>query len=381
MGQHGEIAARHRQGGGELIATTLACVQNILMPLVQPHDVDPAIVDFARLGAWMDGQCLSEGEFQHVGALGGGTQNVMLKFSRGGRDYVLRRGPRHLRSASNQVIGREARLLTALDGTGVPAPRVIAACADESVIGAVFYLMEPVVGFNPASELPTLHAENSAVRHGMGLAAVEAIARLGAVDHVALGLADYGHPEGFLERQVPRWRKELESYGSNPGYPGLKIAAVDAVSDWLQRNQPSQWRPGVMHGDCHLANIMFGYHSPQVAALVDWEMSTIGDPLLDLGWQIATRPEPGTFTAHIVPQLGKLGGLPSEQEMIAHYRRFSDRDLGHITWYTVLACFKLGIVLEGTYARACAGTAAQQVGDLLHAITMELFGKASALIE
>lgn len=351
------------------------------MSVAQPVDIDPAVVDFAVVGQWMDEQGLPPGEFERVAALGGGTQNIMLRFTRGGRDYVLRRGPKHLRTKSNEVIRREARLLGALDGTDVPAPRVIAACPDESVLGAVFYLMEPIDGFNPQNELPELFANDPESRRQMGLSAVEAIARLGAVDYAALGLADYGKPDGFLERQVPRWLGELESYAANAGYPGPEIPGVQRVADWLDRHRPAQWRPGILHGDCHLANVMFRYDAPRVAALVDWEMSTIGDPLLDLGWQIATRPRPRTTGAALIGRLGEVGGLPTPEEMIAHYGQFSDRDLSAASWYTVLACFKLGIVLEGTHARAFAGKAPKQVGDFLHAITLELFEQAHSLME
>ncbi|MFI5781856.1 phosphotransferase family protein [Nocardia sp. NPDC051570] len=349
--------------------------------MVQPAAVSRDVVDFAIVGAWMDEQGLPAGEFEEVTTLGGGTQNIMVRFTRGGRDYVLRRGPKHLRAKSNEVIRREARLLAALDGTGVRAPGVIAACPDESVLGAVFYLMEPVHGFNPANELPELHAGDPEIRRRMGLSAVEAIARLGAVDYRALGLSDYGKPDGFLERQVPRWLAELDSYGANEGYPGPEIPGVDRVGDWLERHRPVRWTPGILHGDCHLANMMFAYDGPQVAAMVDWEMSTIGDPLLDLGWQIATRPEPGSTGAALIGKLGAVGGLPTAQEMTAHYGRFSERDLSNVAWYTVLACFKLGIVLEGTHARAFAGKAPKQVGDFLHAITLELFERAHRLIE
>ncbi|MEV0357896.1 phosphotransferase family protein [Nocardia sp. NPDC050697] len=350
------------------------------MSVAQPADVKRDVVDFAVVGDWMEEQGLPGGPFEDVVALGGGTQNIMLKFRRGGREYVLRRGPEHLRSKSNEVIRREARLLGALNGTDVRAPRVIAANPDETLIGAVFYLMEPITGFNPQTELPEPHASDPELRRSMGLSAVEAIARLGALDYRELGLADYGRPDGFLERQVPRWLGELESYTQNEGYPGPRIPGVEAVGDWLDRNRPAEWTPGILHGDCHLANIMFSYDGPEVAALVDWEMSTIGDPLLDLGWQLATRPEPGTTGAALVGLLGAAGGLPTPAEMVEHYGRFSSRDLRAVDWYTVLACFKLGIVLEGTHARAFAGKAPKQVGDFLHAITLELFERAQRLM-
>ncbi|MBH0777322.1 phosphotransferase family protein [Nocardia sp. NEAU-351] len=351
------------------------------MSVAQPGEVDREVVDFAIVGKWMDEQGLPAGEFDEVKPLGGGTQNIMLRFTRGGRDYVLRRGPKHLRPKSNDVIRREARLLGALDGAEIRAPRVIAACPDESVIGAVFYLMEPIIGFNPQTELPDLHAGDPEIRRQMGLSAVEAIARLGSLDYVALGLSDYGKPDGFLERQVPRWLGELESYSANEGYPGPEIPGVARVGDWLDRNRPEHWTPGILHGDCHLANMMFSYDGPEVAAMVDWEMSTIGDPLLDLGWQIATRPDPNSTLSSLIGRLGAVGGLPTAEQMVEHYGRFSDRDLSAVPWYTVLACFKLGIVLEGTYARTFAGKAPKQVGEYLHAITLELFDHAHRLLE
>ena len=130
-----------------------------------------------------------------------------------GRPYVLRRGPRHLRPRSNSVILRETKVLAALADSDVPHPHLIATCDDPSVLGdAVFYLMEPVDGFNAGEGLPPLHAGDPGVRFQMGLSMADALAKLGAVDHVAVGLADFGKPAGFLERQVPRWLSELESY-------------------------------------------------------------------------------------------------------------------------------------------------------------------------
>lgn len=221
---------------------------------------------------------------------------------------------------------------------------------------AVFYLMEPIEGFNAGEGLPPLHAGNAEVRHGMGLSMADALAKLGAVDHVAVGLADYGKPEGFLERQVPRWLSELESYQEYDGYPGPDIPGIEEVAGWLERNRPTSWKPGIMHGDYHAANVMFSRTGPEVVAICDWEMSTIGDPLLDLGWLLATwRQDDGSSVfSHA---LGGTDGLASTDELLARYAENTTRDLSHIDWYTVLACFKLGIVIEGTLARACAGKA------------------------
>jgi aminoglycoside phosphotransferase (APT) family kinase protein len=338
-------------------------------------------VDLAAVAAWMDRQDLPGGELSDVRALGGGTQNVLLHLERGGTSYVLRRGPRHLRKRSNDAITREMRVLQALAGTPVPHPRFVAGCEDTSVLGdAVFYLMEPVDGFNPTVELPALHAGDPAVRHAMGLSAVDAIAALGAVDHVAVGLGDVGKPEGFLERQVPRWLGELDRYAELDGYPGHALPGVDLVAGWLDDHRPVDWSPGLLHGDFHFANLMYRWDSADVAAIVDWEMCTVGDPLLDLGWLLATGDQAGGGVGLGIG-IGAHGGTPGPDELVARYAAGSDRDLSSIGWYRVLACFKLGIVLEGTNARAAAGLAPQAIGDLLHASAEGLLLQAVHLIK
>jgi len=346
------------------------------------YGIDRALIDFGVLAEWMDAQGLARGGFENVQTLAGGTQNVLLRFGRGGRDYVLRRPPPHLRPKSNDALRREAQFLSALALSDVPHPGFIAGCMDEAVMGgAVFYLMEPVVGFNPANGLPPLHAGDAAIRHEMGLQAAGALARLARVDHVAVGLGDVGRPEGFLERQVGRWLDELASYSRHEGYPGPDIPGVDRVAEWLERHRPRQWKAGILHGDYHFANLMYANDSARLVAIVDWEMCTIGDPLLDLGWLIATSPDPAQPFISTATELAQAGGLPTKEEMLARYAETSDRDLSAIDWYVVLACFKLGIVLEGTNARACAGKAPRATGDLLHAMTLGLFGRAQAVID
>ena len=271
-------------------------------------------------------------------------------------------------------------MLRALAGTDVPHPHLIAVCEDTSVLGdAVFYLMEPIDGFNAGAGLPALHANDAAVRHGMGLSMADAAAKLGAVDHVAVGLADFGKPAGFLERQVPRWLSELESYAMFENYPGPDIGDVDSVAAWLREHQPSAFTPGIMHGDYHAANVMFSPTGPDVVAIVDWEMCTIGDPLQDLGWMLATWYRPGHEP--VLPNaLMSAGDLATPAELVERYAANTDRDLSRIDWYTVLACFKLGIILEGSHARATAGLAPTEIGDILHTATVRLFERATAIM-
>jgi aminoglycoside phosphotransferase (APT) family kinase protein len=343
--------------------------------------VDDLPLDLSAVAAWMSGEGLGDGPIEDVRVIVGGTQNVMLRFSRAGRDYVLRRGPQHLRPVSNSVILRETRVLRALAGTDVPHPALIAVCEDVSILGdAVFYLMEPVEGFNAGSEMPEPHASTAAVRHEMGLSMADAVARLGAVDHVSVGLADFGKPAGFLERQVPRWLSELESYAKFDNYPGPDIGDVGGVAAWLHERQPADFVPGIMHGDYHAANVMFSRSGPELAAIVDWEMCTIGDPLLDLGWMLATWYRPGDEP--VLPnEFMVAGGLATPDELVQQYARNTTRDLSDIDWYTVLSCFKLGIILEGTHARAAAGLAPREIGDVLHTATVRLFERAMATMD
>jgi len=330
--------------------------------------------DLSALAAWMDAQGLGEGPVLDCARLSGGTQNILLRFRRDGRDYVLRRPPASPRPGADETMRREARLLAALAGTAVPHPRLVAACDDASVLGAAFYLMEPVAGFNPAAGLPEPHREPAA-QHRMGLALVEGIAALGALDHRGLGLEDFGRPDRFLERQVARWKSQLDGYAEFAGWPGPgRLPGVERVAAWLEANRPGSFRPGILHGDYHLANVMYRADAPELAAIVDWELATVGDPLVDLGWLLATWPEPGSGenTVGVTPWLG----FPTAEELVAHYAARSDRDLSHVDWYGVLACYKLGILLEGTHARACAGRAPRDTGERLHGRAVRLFERA-----
>lgn len=333
-------------------------------------------VDLDQLRRWMDDQGLGRGPLADVTELTGGTQNVLVRFVRDGRAYVLRRPPVHKRANSDETMRREARVLGALAGSDVPHPGLIAACPEVDVLGAAFYLMEPVEGFNPAGGLPEPHRTDETWRHRMGLSMIDAIAALATVDHRAVGLGDFGKPEGWLERQVPRWRSQLEGYRDFDGYPGPDIPGVERVAAWLAENQPSSWQPGIMHGDFHFANVLVHHDRPDLAAIVDWELSTIGDPLLDLGHALATWPGRGP---------GGVGegitDLPGEEELIARYGERTGRPVDDVDWFHVLAAYRLGIILEGTHARAFAGKAPKAIGDILHATTVGLFERALAVVE
>jgi len=335
-----------------------------------------SLVDLDRLSAWMDDRGLAGGPIEEAARPPGGTQNILLKFRRGDRWFMLRRPPLKAHFNGSETMRREARVLGALADTAVPHPRLIAAEPAEDILGAAFYLMEPIEGFNPTVGLPPLHAGDPKVRHDMGLSLVDGIAALGAVDHVAVGLADFGRAEGFLERQVGRWKKQLESYNEYEGWAGPgEIEGIDAVGAWLDAHRPQTFKPGIIHGDYHLANVMYRFDGPELAAIVDWELTTVGDPLLDLGWLLATWPESDAIEAGTV-SVKPWDGFPTADELVDRYAGQTDRDLSAIHWYGVLACYKLGIILEGTHARAAAGKAEVSTGLALHNQTLGLFRRA-----
>jgi len=199
------------------------------------------------------------------------------------------------------------------------------------------------------------------------------------VDHRAVGLDGVGRPEGFLERQVPRWLAHLESYRQVPDYPGPRLPHVADVASWLDEHRPATYRPGIVHGDYHLNNVLLSPTEPRVAAIVDWEMCTIGDPLLDLGWLLVTWP--GHGVALTGEPFAAAGGLPGPDELVARYAAGSDRDLRAVDWYTALAGFKLGIVLEGTHARMHAGQADEATGLRLHRAAVALLERAAAIAD
>lgn len=337
-------------------------------------------VDLRRLAEWMDGEGLPSGPITDVEALAGGTQNILLRFARGGERYVLRRPPVNKRDNSDETMRRESRVLAALAGSDVPHPRLIRACGDVDVLGAAFYLMEPIDGANLSVELPPGYRDDPAWRYQLGLSMADGAAAVGAVDHLSAGLGDLGRPDGYLERQVARWERQLSSYAQLEGYAGPDIPGVDRVGEWLDRNRPTSFRPGLIHGDYHLANVLVALDRPGLAAIVDWELTTIGDPLIDLGWLLATWVDDDGATAGAAT-VARWDGFPSAAQLVNRYAERSDRDLSAIGWYEVLACYKLGIILEGTHARAAAGLAPKEIGDRLHATTLGLFSRAHARID
>jgi aminoglycoside phosphotransferase (APT) family kinase protein len=341
-----------------------------------------ALVDLGRLQAWMGARGLVAGSIESAAPIAGGTQNLLLRFSAGGRAFVLRRPAGDPRPGAEAAMGREARILQALAQTAVPHPRLVAACDDAEIIGAPFYVMENVEGFNAALGLPQRFAEDAGWRERMAFALIEGAAALAQVDVDAIGLGGLGRPEGFLERQVSRWLGQLGSYEQYEGWPGAtELPGVEALASWVDANRPTTFTKGLMHGDYHIANVLFHSDRPELAAIVDWELATVGDPLIDLGWMLATWPDPDGMAMGEQTPIKPWSGFPTRDELAARYAEASGRNIAAVRWYEVFACFKLGVMLEGTYARAMSGRADAALGQNFHERTLALFKRAQRLLQ
>ncbi|MGE2835529.1 phosphotransferase family protein [Mycobacterium sp. SMC-4] len=299
-----------------------------------------------------------------VEPLTGGSQNIVVRLLVDGHPMVLRRPPEHPRPTSDNTMRREIAVLTTLKGTTIPHPELIAGCEDLDVLGVVFYLMQSVDGFNPGTEVDDAYVASAEMRHRVGLSYAAALGRLGNVAWEGSPLAAIKRPGSFLARQVPQFMRLLESY-RHERYAPESFPSVHALAEWLEEHRPADTEPGIMHGDAHLNNVLLRRDVPELAAFIDWEMCTVGDPLLDLGWMLICWPE-GPNPIDAGSALGALGGLATRSELLAAYRDAGGRPSEHVDWYVAMACFKLAIVIEGTWSRYLAGQASSEAGERLH---------------
>ena len=308
------------------------------------------MIDTARLGDWMDAAGLpGTGAPIEVRFLSGGSQNEIYEIRRGEQRCVIRIPPATAPPDRDAGILREWRIIEALDGTEVPHTPAVAVCADSSVLGRTFYLMGFVDGWSPMGRKgwPAPFDTDLDARAGLAYQLAEGIALLSKVDWQAKGLADLGRPEGFHERQVDRWTSFFD------GIKGRELEGMETATKWLRTHRPIDFIPGLMHGDYQFANVMYRDGAPaRLAAIVDWEMGTVGDPKLDLGWMVQGWPEdtdaPEIATASYVD----LQGMPSRSQLVEHYGKVSGRQVDDLDYYLVLAKWKLAIVLERGFQRA-----------------------------
>jgi aminoglycoside phosphotransferase (APT) family kinase protein len=310
------------------------------------------MIDIDKLAAWMDASGLpGKGEPVEHRFIAGGSQNEIYEIRRGELRGALRIPPPPAPESRDEGIVREWRIIEALDGTDVPHTPAIAMCDDKSVLGRTFYLMGFVEGWSPMGlenrQWPAPFDNNVEARRGLAYQLVEGIALLSKVDWQAKGLHDLGRPDGFHERQVDRWTAFLERI------KGRELPGFDEASAWLRAHRPIDFIPGLMHGDYQFANVMYRDGAPaQLAAIVDWEMGTVGDPKLDLGWTVQGWPQNTTDESIRASGYVDMYGMPSRDEVVNHYAKVSGRQVDDIDYYVVLAKWKLAVVLEQGFQRA-----------------------------
>lgn len=344
------------------------------------------LYDHARLTAWLDENIpqLGDGPLA-VKKIHGGTSNVILSLDRGGKTMVLRRPPAVPPPGSDKTVLREARILTALNGTPVPHPVCQGSCADATVIGAPFYVMDMVEGW--AATIIDEHIYHKApfdkapFEYGVAYAMVDGLVALANVDYKAVGLEGFGKPDNYLERQVDRWESQLRSYKELYKYPGRDLPGYELTREWLRNNIPKTFKAGIIHGDVGTPNALFADGPPcRLNALIDWELSTIGDPLLDLAsFTNAMRDE---ATPDALPSKGlyNSGNWPTRQEMARYYAAGTGRDMADFDYYAVLAMYKGGCILEYKVAQSAAGILSKETGVFFSRLVLESFANAETLI-
>jgi aminoglycoside phosphotransferase (APT) family kinase protein len=307
------------------------------------------VIDFDKLAAWMDDQGFDgKGEPLEHRFVSGGSQNEIYELTRGDFHGVIRIPPAAAPVDRDKGILREWRIIEALDGTEVPHTKAVGVCEDPDVLGRTFYLMGWVDGWSPMNTdgWPAPFDTDLDARKGLAYQLVEGIALLGNVDWRARALSDLGRPDGFHERQVDRWTAFLERI------KGRELPGNDSASAWLRAHKPIDFIPGLMHGDYQFANVMFKEGAPaKLAAIIDWEMGTVGDPKLDLGWVVQSWPADTMAVEAETAGYANMYGMPSRDEVVQHYASISGRQVDDLDYYIVLAKWKLAVVLEQGYQR------------------------------
>jgi len=328
----------------------------------------------------------------HVGGLAGalrgevipgGRSNLTYVVDDGERRFVVRRPPlAHVLPTAHDM-AREYRVLAALGDTGIPVPRVIVLCEDESVIGARFYVMEWVDGHVVRNSLPPEFPDSTETRRAMSFALVATLLQLHGIEPDGVGLADFGHPDGFLGRQVRRWWQQWEASKTR------ELPSIETLRRRLDATVPTQSAPGIVHGDYRLDNVMYAPADPaRIVAVIDWEMCTIGDPLCDVGllcvyWaddstEVAARTLHGrAITAE--------EGFYKRADILRDYAAGSRRDMSKLDWYIALGAYKLAIIAEGIAARFLMGMTVgdgfERMGEMVPAIVgggLDTLGRLSS---
>ncbi|TDB88737.1 phosphotransferase family protein [Actinomadura sp. KC216] len=335
---------------------------------------DPPGLDLGRLGDWMSLTVPGAGGPLEARLIAGGKSNLTYEVTGGTGTWIVRRPPLGHRLATAHDMAREYRVMAALQATGVPVPRTYALCQDEDVLGAPFYVMERVRGrtYRFAAELAPLGPDRA---REISTALVDTLAMLHRVEPGAVGLDGFGRPEGFLARQVSRWKAQFDASRTRD------LPAADELHARLSADVPAESATGIVHGDYRLDNVLVDDRD-RPAAVIDWEMATLGDPLTDVALLTVYGRLGGAATGDSIVDVASAPGYLSEAEIIERYAAHSGRDMSRFGFYLGLASYKLAAILEGIHHRHLRGLTVGEgfdgIGPVIHPL---LDGGLAALTE
>ena len=338
----------------------------------------PEGLDLDALRTWLPAHVPDAGPALSASLIAGGRSNLTYHVTDGEHDWVVRRPPLGHVLATAHDMGREYRVITALADSGVPVPVTRAFCDDPEVIGAPFYVMDKVDGriVRSVNELAAFDLDEARrVSHEL----IDVLARLHGTDFNAVGLGDFGRPDGFLARNVARWGKQWEASKTR------ELPEIDELARRIQAALPESGPPSIVHGDYRLENTMLAPDAPEIVAVLDWEMSTLGDPLTDVGLFLVYWVHWGNADDAGPLATGGATGLPgfiSLEEVAARYGDVTGRDLSNLDFYIVFAFYKLAVILEGINARFLMGKTVgdgfDQMGGMVTALLDSAYGVANA---
>lgn len=317
----------------------------VITPVRSGHEFDQAAL--ARfLAPHIEGveQDLEVRQFE------GGQSNPTFLLRSGNREYVLRKQPPGELLPSAHQVDREYRVMAGLADTGVPVPKMIALCEDSAVIGTKFYVMEKVEGrvFTDLL-LEDLPADE---RRAVYLDLVRVLAELHKVDPAAVGLAEFGRPGNYYQRQISRWSRQYEASKTED------LPEMDKLMAWLPDRIPESDENCIVHGDYRLGNVMLHPTEPRIVAVLDWELSTLGHPLADLGYLCMDYHSPGYDGQSLATADLDALNIPAEQELVDYYCELTGRDgIDNWTFYVVYNLFRSGAIIQGVYKRGLDGNA------------------------
>ncbi|TCO57088.1 phosphotransferase family protein [Actinocrispum wychmicini] len=301
----------------------------------------------------------------------GGRSNLTYVVTDGTDKWVVRRPPLgHVLPTAHDMV-REYRVITALKDTAVPVPGTVFLCEDTEVLGAPFYVMEFMAGvpYRSRTEVAGLGPERT---RGIAMSLVDTLADLHAVDYETVGLADFGRPAGYLERQLRRWGKQLDASRSRD------LEGIDRLHDRLAARIPTSADATIVHGDYRLDNTLV--LNDKINAVLDWEMSTLGDPLADVGLMVAyaTRDAPDDS---VIANVSSAPGYPGVDEVIARYAERSGRDVSALDWYIAFSFFKLAVITEGIYFRFSQGKTVGKGFEMVGSLTEPVVAQGNATLK